>query len=121
MSVQLRSRQKLFQSPDEMMEFAKDFAKNLKVGETLALSGDLGSGKTIFTKGLALGLGIKDNVTSPTFVLMKQYALHLRGVELLSPRRREKSKFKIKNLKLIHIDCYRMKSSADALSIGLTD
>jgi len=47
----------------------------LKGGEILALSGDLGSGKTVFTKGLALQLGIKETITSPTFILMKIYPL----------------------------------------------
>lgn len=69
----------------------------------MALSGDLGSGKTTFTQGLAEGLGIRDNITSPTFVLMKSY------------------KLPAISYKLIHIDAYRMDSEQDALSIGITD
>ena len=69
----------------------------------MALIGDLGSGKTTFTKGLALALKVQDNVTSPTFVLMKEYdSPALDG-------------------KFIHIDCYRMESEEDAISIGIDE
>ena len=59
------------------------------------LEGDLGAGKTHFVKGLAAGLGIKDNITSPTFVLMKKYG------------------------RFYHIDCYRIYDAKDAKQIGL--
>ena len=65
--------------------------------------GDLGSGKTTFTKGLAKALKIDDHITSPTFVLMKQYDLKDFGG------------------KLSHIDCYRMQSSKDAEGIGVLE
>lgn len=65
------------------------------------MSGDLGSGKTTFVKGLANALGIKSNITSPTFVLMKEYRL--------------------KNGQLTHVDCYRMNSYQDAEGIGLDE
>jgi len=64
--------------------------------------GDLGVGKTTFTQGLAEGLGIKDKIQSPTFVLLKQYEVH-------------------DDISLIHADCYRLKSANDALSMGITD
>lgn len=77
----------------------------------MALSGDLGSGKTTFVQGLAKELGVKGKITSPTFVLMKQYTVI------------QNAEFRMQNvsLKLIHIDCYRMKSVEDALGIGITD
>ena len=70
-------------------------------GQILGLTGNLGAGKTIFTKGLALGLGIKKNITSPTFVLMKVY-----------PTKHQQIKF------LVHIDAYRIKSAHDLIAIG---
>ncbi len=65
--------------------------------------GDLGTGKTTFTKGLAKALKVEDHITSPTFVLMKQYNLEdFKG-------------------KLSHIDCYRMQSIKDAEGIGVLE
>jgi hydrolase, P-loop family len=54
-------------------EFAKKIGENLKRGDVLCLDGDLGVGKTVFTKGVAAGLGIKDDVSSPTFTLIQEY------------------------------------------------
>jgi len=58
-------------SPEETEHVGKTLAANLKGGEIIELSSDLGGGKTTFTKGLARGLGVKQNVTSPTFVISK--------------------------------------------------
>ena len=57
----------------QTQKFAKMFAKNLKGGEKILLNGDLGAGKTTFTKYLAKALGVKDEVTSPSFTILKQY------------------------------------------------
>ncbi|OGD63698.1 tRNA (adenosine(37)-N6)-threonylcarbamoyltransferase complex ATPase subunit type 1 TsaE [Candidatus Berkelbacteria bacterium RIFOXYA2_FULL_43_10] len=66
------------------------------------LSGDLGSGKTTFMQGVAHGLGIKDSITSPTFVLAKEYKIRNRaGVN-----------------KLIHADAYRLSAPEDFLELG---
>ncbi len=54
-------------SAQETKQFAKDFAKDFKNGGIIALSGDLGAGKTTFTQGFAEGLGITNNIVSPTF------------------------------------------------------
>ena len=54
-------------------EFAKKIGENLKRGDVLCLDGDLGVGKTVFIKGVAAGLGIKDDVSSPTFTLIQEY------------------------------------------------
>jgi tRNA threonylcarbamoyladenosine biosynthesis protein TsaE len=70
----------------------------------IALSGDLGSGKTLFTKGIAHGLGIRTTVNSPTFVLMKRYPI--RGANF-------------KNF--WHIDCYRIKNQKELLVLGIAD
>lgn len=88
----------------ETFLLAKKVADKLLPGEIIALFGDLGSGKTTFTKGLAKALGIKKEITSPTFVIMKQYPL-------------PSDSKKIKNL--VHLDCYRMATREDAESIGI--
>lgn len=96
----------LTKSEKETQKIAKDFAKSLKSGGIFALEGDLGSGKTTFTKGIASALGISDTITSPTFVILKNYEI-------------KNKKSKIKNL--IHIDCYRITDFEDAKSIGLQE
>lgn len=60
-------------SQDETMDLAARFAKGLFSGAIITLHGELGAGKTTFTKGVAKGLGILQEVTSPTFAIMKQY------------------------------------------------
>lgn len=60
-------------SPEETWELAKKLAPILSEGDVINLSGDLGAGKTVFTKGLAEGLGIDEPVTSPTFTLIREY------------------------------------------------
>ncbi|MDD5527916.1 MAG: tRNA (adenosine(37)-N6)-threonylcarbamoyltransferase complex ATPase subunit type 1 TsaE [Patescibacteria group bacterium] len=92
-------------SEKETFSFAKKLAKKAKGGEVYALSGNLGAGKTVFARGFAGGLGVKRNVNSPTFVLMKIY-----------PVKKNKS---IKHL--CHIDAYRLKSARDLAAIGVAD
>ncbi len=72
----------------------------------LALEGELGSGKTTFIQGLARGLGIKEKVQSPTFVLVKWYKLSKRRHPLRH---------------LVHVDAYRLESLAEARHLGLRD
>ncbi|HEV3243315.1 MAG TPA: tRNA (adenosine(37)-N6)-threonylcarbamoyltransferase complex ATPase subunit type 1 TsaE [Chthoniobacterales bacterium] len=60
-------------SPDETKAFGRRFAEGLKPGDVLALTGELGSGKTQFVKGLVAGLGSTAEVTSPTFTLIHEY------------------------------------------------
>jgi tRNA threonylcarbamoyladenosine biosynthesis protein TsaE len=60
-------------SYEETLAFAADFAKGLKKGALIAYLGDLGAGKTAFTAGLAKGLGIDADVTSPTFAICNEY------------------------------------------------
>lgn len=66
---------KVSKSVEETMELGAKFAKGLKKGDCVALIGDLGAGKTVFTKGVAKGLGVKNAryVNSPTFVIIKEY------------------------------------------------
>ncbi|MCM3007087.1 tRNA (adenosine(37)-N6)-threonylcarbamoyltransferase complex ATPase subunit type 1 TsaE [Priestia koreensis] len=60
-------------SSDETMRVAIQLSEQLAPGSVLLLEGDLGAGKTTFTKGLAKGLGIERNVNSPTFTIIKEY------------------------------------------------
>jgi tRNA threonylcarbamoyladenosine biosynthesis protein TsaE len=68
----------------------------------LALEGELGSGKTTFVQGIARGLGIKENITSPTFVVLKKFQV---------------SSFKFHFF--YHIDCYRLEKPEDLLDLGI--
>ena len=82
-------------------KFAKKFAKILKGGEVVLLGGDLGAGKTTFTKAVLRCLGVKDDVTSPTFTIMREY----QG----------------KKYKIYHFDMYRLGSGQEAKEFGLED
>lgn len=99
----------------ETLNFAKDLAKGFKGGEIIALIGDLGAGKTVFTKGLAEGLGVEKTVNSPTFVVMKNYltSLRLRGAS-------ESDTKKTIN-ELVHIDAYKLSSGEELAQIGVLD
>src|SRR5690242_10427886 len=61
-------------SPAETESFGREFAENVKSGDVLALTGELGAGKTQFVKGLVAGLGDRGVVTSPTFTLIHEYS-----------------------------------------------
>src|SRR6056297_336254 len=93
-------------SEKQTIKIGKKISKKLKGGETLALIGNLGSGKTIFAKGIAKGLDIKKHITSPTFVLMKVYNL---------PHNKKNIKY------FVHIDAYRLKSGQSLIDIGVKD
>lgn len=83
------------------------FAQKLHGGEVLALNGDLGSGKTTFMKGLAEGLKVSETITSPTFVLLKEYAM--------------RSQDDGQSGMMVHIDAYRVESLEDIKSVGIED
>lgn len=85
----------------ETKKFAKNFAKILQGGEVVLLGGDLGAGKTTFTKSVLKCLGVKDEVTSPTFTIMREY----NG----------------KKFKIYHFDMYRLTSGQEAKEFGLED
>ena len=86
------------QSVDDTYYLARKFAQSISKGNVIALIGNLGTGKTTFTKGLAKALGILENVGSPTFKLVSEYI----GT----------------NSVLYHIDAYRLEGSKDFLNIG---
>ncbi len=88
-------------SPEETEKIGEALAKSLQPGTILAYRGDLGAGKTAFTRGLARGLGCKETVTSPTYIIVNEY---LGG-----------------RLPLFHFDMYRLASSDDLWDIGWED
>ena len=86
------------ESQSETIEFAKKYGQSLKSGDVVLLNGEMGAGKTVFTKGIALALGITSEITSPTYAYLNDY-----------------------DGKLYHYDCYRLSSGEDAEALGLTD
>ncbi|MDO8570472.1 MAG: tRNA (adenosine(37)-N6)-threonylcarbamoyltransferase complex ATPase subunit type 1 TsaE [Candidatus Daviesbacteria bacterium] len=90
-------------SAEETRGLGKKIAQKYQNGGILALFGDLGAGKTTFTQGFAKGLGIKNKVISPTFIVMRQYPL-------------------IKNkAHFYHIDLYRLDQINQLEEIGLSE
>ncbi len=87
-------------TPEETQEIGKKIGEKLLGGEILALQGSLAAGKTVFTKGIALALGIDENVTSPTFCLISEY----QG-----------------RLKLFHLDVYRLSGTEEFEDLGTDD
>lgn len=88
----------LSESAKQTLKLGESFAKTLKGGDVVLLNGEMGAGKTVFAKGVAKGLGIEDEILSPTYAYMNDYY----G-------------------KLYHFDCYRLSSGAQAEALGLTD
>lgn len=88
-------------SPEETIEFARKLGEKLSAGDVIAYKGGLGAGKTTFTRGLAIGLGLGDNVSSPTFALVNEYS----G----------------KNITLYHFDMYRIEGEDDLETTGFYD
>ena len=91
-------------SEKETLNFAKQYARELRGGEIIGLIGELGAGKTVFTKGLASGLGIKQTITSPTFVLMKIYSVKDKKIK-----------------QLVHVDAYRINKPKELAAIGIEE
>lgn len=88
-------------SPEQTELLGKKLAEFLRPGDVIAYYGDLGAGKTAFTRGLAAGLGIREAVTSPTYTIVNEY---------LSGR-----------MPLFHFDMYRLSSSEELFDIGWED
>lgn len=84
-------------SEKQTQDFARSFAKTLSRGSVIAFEGDLGAGKTAFTRGLAEGLGCRDSVSSPTFAIVNEYD---------------------GDIPLFHFDMYRIETLSELYSIG---
>ncbi|OUN02996.1 tRNA (adenosine(37)-N6)-threonylcarbamoyltransferase complex ATPase subunit type 1 TsaE [Flavonifractor sp. An92] len=91
----------LSNSEAETEALGEALAGRLTAGDVIAFSGDLGAGKTAFTRGLARGLGVTERVTSPTFTIVNEY---LGG-----------------RLPLFHFDLYRLSSAEELFDIGWED
>jgi tRNA threonylcarbamoyladenosine biosynthesis protein TsaE len=88
-------------SPSGTLELGEKIGRNLRGGSVIALVGELGCGKTLLTRGIAVGLGVPlRQVNSPTFVLVNEY--HGR-------------------LPVFHLDMYQLGAEADAVELGITD
>lgn len=90
----------LTHSEQETEQLGEQLAKQLKPGTVIAYEGDLGAGKTAFTRGLARGLGITERVTSPTYTIVNEYP---------------------GKIPLFHFDMYRLSSSEELFDIGWED
>ena len=89
------------ESPAQTEQLGAALSRLLQPGAVIAYEGDLGAGKTAFTRGLALGLGYRSQVTSPTYTIVNEY---LGG-----------------RLPLFHFDMYRLRSAEDLWDIGWDD
>lgn len=85
-------------SEGETFRWAEEYAKTLHPGDTVLLDGELGAGKTAVAKGIAKGLGISEEVTSPTYAYINSY-----------------------EDRLFHFDCYRITSERQAEELGFAD
>ncbi len=106
----------LSNNPSQTKRIGKALAEKILKGELektaqiLALQGDLGGGKTTFLQGFAKGLGVKDKILSPTFVILRKFKIKKQSY------RKTKSTAKFKTF--YHIDCYRIGKPKEILSLG---
>lgn len=91
-------------SEKETLALARKTARSFRGGEVVALYGNLGAGKTVFSKGIAAELGVSKTVTSPTFTLMNVYPVKKNAIE-----------------RLVHIDCYRLNDASELDAIGVSE
>lgn len=96
----MENREFISDSPEQTRQIAADFAKTLKAGDVVLYEGDLGAGKTAFTKGIGEALEVEEAVTSPTFAIVNEYE---------------------GRLPLFHFDLYRLENYDDLYSIGFFD
>lgn len=88
-------------SPEDTIKLGEKIGRLLKSGDVIAYSGGLGAGKTTITRGISIGMGLGDEVTSPTFALVNEYVGE--------------------NIRLYHFDMYRITSSMDLETTGFYD
>lgn len=87
----------LSHSPEETRSWAEQYAKQLSPGDVVLLEGEMGAGKTVLAQGIARGLGVKEDVLSPTYAYVNSYA------------------------PMFHFDCYRIGSVRQAEELGFAD
>lgn len=88
-------------SPQDTFECAKQMGENARAGDVVCLIGNLGVGKTLFSQGFARGMGIEENVNSPTFTIVQEY--------------------RDGKLPLYHFDVYRIEDSEEMEEVGFND
>ncbi len=95
-------------SAAETQKLGEEVGNNLARGKVIALSGELGSGKTTFVQGLAKGLGIKDRIISPTFIIVRKYVIGNKENSVQD---------------LYHVDLYRLEGNLEGeiQNLGLSD
>ena len=97
---ELRMKELLSRDTEDTDRFAVELAGSLKMGDTVAFTGELGTGKTLIIQKMCKALGVDELVTSPTFTLMNIYS---------------------GSYKILHLDCYRIQSVSEAQMLGLDE
>lgn len=87
----------LSRSPEQTLAWAENYAKTLSAGDVVLLDGEMGAGKTVLAQGIARGLGVCEDVLSPTYAYVNSYA------------------------PMFHFDCYRIESVRQAEELGFAD
>ena len=87
----------LSRSPEQTLAWAENYAKTLSAGDVALLDGEMGAGKTVLAQGIARGLGVCEDVLSPTYAYVNSYA------------------------PMFHFDCYRIESVRQAEELGFAD
>ena len=87
----------LSRSPEQTLAWAENYAKTLSAGDVVLLDGEMGAGKTVLAQGIARGLGVCEDVLSPTYAYVNSYA------------------------PMFHFDCYRIESVRQAEELGIAD
>ncbi len=105
-------------SSGETQKIGKDIAHKLNGGGIIALYGDLGSGKTTFVQGFAKGLGIKQNIISPTFIIARKYEIPNYSSSEQSESRSSRLD---RTINFFHIDLYRIENETDIKGLGLEE
>lgn len=90
-------------SPEQTLRVGARLGRYLSGGDTLALEGDLGSGKTVFAQGIGMGWGASSRLVSPTYVLVRRHRRHQDALELY------------------HVDLYRLTTAAEVEMLGLEE
>lgn len=98
--------EKITTTTTETQKIGQDLARTLTSGTIICLQGELGAGKTTLVQGIAEGLGIEGEITSPTFTLMNTYSATSPGTTIHT---------------LVHIDTYRLKNAEELIAIGAED
>lgn len=94
--------EKISSSELETELFAEEFARTLKAGCVIALHGELGAGKTVFARGFAKGIGVSEQVSSPTYTIIQEYS-------------------SCGGQSFFHLDLYRIENSISALAFGVDE